>query len=111
MNLLILASAAALALPLPEGRGGSRLVQLPVVSEPAGATASVRYRDGHGAEGAFACTTPCALLIPRASPFILDVTKDGRPFAKPSLSWCYQGLSGPNLCPSTVRAVLPAAQP
>lgn len=111
MNLLILASAAALALPLPEGRGGPRLIPLPVASEPAGATASVRYRDGHGAEGAFSCTTPCVLLIPRASPFILDVEKEGHAFAKPAMAWCYQGLSGPNLCPSVVRAVLPAPHP
>lgn len=109
MNLLILAAAAALALPLPEGRGGPRLIPLEVHSQPAGATAILRYRDGHGGEHLAMCTTPCTLQVPRASPFIFDVEKDGQGFAKPPIAWGFKGLSGPNLYPSVVMAVLPVA--
>lgn len=107
MNITTLLAAAVMAAPLPAGKGGPRIIPLPIVSEPAGATATAWFRDTHGDAQTASCTTPCTIGIPRAAPFVLVIEKGGYPLAKPPMRWCYQGLSGPNLCPGTVRAYLP----
>lgn len=104
-----LITAAALAAPLPEGRGGPRLVPLEVASTPAGAEAFIRFRDGRGQEQRATCRTPCTLYIPRASPFVFDVALDGQPMVRPPITWRFEGFSGPNLSPARVDARLPGA--
>lgn len=99
--MLPILAAAIMALPLPEGRGGPRLVPLEVTA-PAGAVATVRFRDAKGAERVDSCTAPCTLRIARASPFVFDVELNGRPLRKPALAWGFRGLSGPNIYPNPV---------
>lgn len=111
MYLAILMTAAALAAPLPEGRGGARLMPLAVTADVPGAVASIRYRDTRGREAQASCVAPCALRIPRAAPFILAVDKDGRALATPRILWGFDGLSGPNLHPSQVNAADPQPAP
>ena len=109
MHLLILATAAFLAAPLPEGRGYlAGPDHLKVTSDPPGATASVRQRDGRGNEERADCVTPCTLLIRRASPLAFEVELDGHPLVRSHVGWCGE-YSYPFLCPSAVHAVLPGA--
>lgn len=92
-----LAAAALLAVPLPPGKGLDRSVPLTVTTDAPGALAAVKYRDHHGAEQVAECATPCALQIPRGSPFALWVGRNGLPYSKPAVRWVGKGALGMRL--------------
>jgi hypothetical protein len=95
--LPILAAAALLAAPLPPGNGLDRSVPLTVTTAEPGATFAARFRDHHGREHVAECVTPCSIQIPRGSPFLVAVDRDGVPYRAAPVRWTGKGALGMRL--------------